>query len=111
MEVIHGFAVDDGPRAGGVVSDHASNAGAAGAGRVRRKKQSVGAKLLVQLIQHHARLHADAPFLGTHPNHPVHVFGKIEDDGTADGLSRQAGGRLSVAKPALDAAGRLRAPL
>src|SRR5262249_40888479 len=58
-DMVDGFAVDDGMRAGGVVADHAAEVGPAGGGDVGAELQVVRSEGAVELIENDAGLHAD----------------------------------------------------
>ena len=78
-------------RAAGVVADHSADGAAVVGGRVGRKGQLDGFRLVAQRVEHHARLHAGESSLRVELEDPIHVLGEIEHHGDIAALAGQAG--------------------
>ena len=78
-------------RAGGVVGDDSAKGGAIGGGRFSAEQEAMRFEGGIERVAHEARFDAGGMFLGVDVEDAPHVFGEIQDDGLADGLTGQAG--------------------
>ena len=76
-------------RAGRVIANDPAQGGAVAAGGVRAKLQVVWGQLLVELVEHQARLDPHPPLFNIHLQHLVQVSGQIDHQSRVDGLSGQ----------------------
>ena len=90
-DVVHRLAVDDGPRPGRVVADHAAEGGPAGGGHVRPEGEAERRQLAVEAVEHHARLHPHPPAGHVDLADAVEVLGAVDDEARPDRLAGQAG--------------------
>ena len=105
--MIDGLAVDDRVRAGGVVGDHAADRRPVRGGDVGGELQAVRLDLLVQVVEHAARLDASQRSVGVDLQDAVEILRAVEDHARPDrlaGLRRAAAaGRSGTPKRAHDA--------
>ena len=73
--------------AGGIVRDHAADGGPVGGGDIRRELQAMRLDMVIEFIQHAARLDPDPAFISVDFQNAIEVFGKIENDAGADRLA------------------------
>ena len=89
-ELIDTLAVLDRTRARRVVGDHAADVGPIGRRHVGCELEGMRRQHPVQLIAHHAGLHARPAFLDVHLEDLVHVLGEVDDDRPRDCLPGEA---------------------
>ena len=85
--VVDGLAVEHRARAAGVVGHHAADGGAAGRRHIRGEAQVERPQRGVQLVEHHARLHARPLLVGVDLENPVQVLRGVEHQAGANGLA------------------------
>ncbi len=88
--VVGGHAVQDGMRAGRIVSDHPADRGTVGAGRVGTKHEVVALQFGIELLQHDAGLNTGRSCGGVDLENLIQVLRCIDHQRPANGLSGQA---------------------
>src|SRR6185312_6036200 len=82
-------------RAARVVADHAAKGAAAVSGRIRSEREVVRFGRVAQRIENYTRLNPCETLNRIDFQDPVHVLGKVEDDGDVAALPGQAGAGAS----------------
>ena len=85
-QVVDRLAVDQGPGARGVVSDHPAHGRPVAGRRIRRKVQPKRGQSCVQPVAHHPGLNASPLPIGIDLQHLVHVFRGIDHHAGAERL-------------------------
>ena len=88
-DVVDGEAVRDRVRAPGVVAEHAADGRAVRRRRVGAEQEAHRPHVVVQLVLHHAGLHARPVLLLIDLEDVVHVAREVEDEGVVDRLPGQ----------------------
>lgn len=86
-DMVSGHAIQDGVGTRGIVADRSADRSTVGASGSRAEHQAVLAQLCVQLIHHDPRLDAGDPSHRIHFEELVKVLGRVDNEGSAHGLS------------------------
>jgi hypothetical protein len=91
MDVVDGASGHHRMDAAGVVVNHPSQRAVIVSSRIGAEGKLVSARLLAQMVEHHAGLDAGGFGCGIQIQDVAHVFGDVEEDGEVDGLTGHPG--------------------